>query len=191
MPGWQKVSGHGEKKLAFCRSLCYYSRALKSTQPISGCGADGSALEWGSRGRWFKSSHSDHVGTDFTLFRRLFLPAAKKTPSTPLHLSLLSKPNPLRWASVLFFAVRPYAFGRPSVRSGRKLREIEKNIDFQVFDRTSSAVKEPFLLFCGFCLTLGFFSRHPVHPECFFISALPLTCVSHAHVSGFSTDEGE
>ena len=61
MPGWQKVSGHGEKKLAFCRSLCYYSRALKSTQPISGCGADGSALEWGSRGRWFKSSHSDHV----------------------------------------------------------------------------------------------------------------------------------
>ena len=78
MPGWQKVSGHGEKKLAFCRSLCYYSRALKSTQPISGCGADGSALEWGSRGRWFKSSHSDHVGTDFTLFRRLFMPAAKK-----------------------------------------------------------------------------------------------------------------
>ena len=61
MPGWQKVSGHGEKKLAFCCSLCYYNRALKSTQPISGCGADGSALEWGSRGRWFKSSHSDHV----------------------------------------------------------------------------------------------------------------------------------
>ena len=30
-----------------------------------------------SAGRWFKSSHSDHVGTDFTLFRRLFLPAAK------------------------------------------------------------------------------------------------------------------
>ena len=26
---------------------------------IPGCSADGSALEWGSRGRWFKSSHSD------------------------------------------------------------------------------------------------------------------------------------
>ena len=117
-----------------------------------------------SAGRWFKSSHSDHVGTDFTLFRRLFLPAAKKTPSTLLHLSLLSKPSPLRWASVLFFAVRSHAFGRLSVRSGRKLREIEKNIDFQVFDQTSSAVKEPFLLFCGFCLTLGFFSGQPVHP---------------------------
>ncbi len=25
----------------------------------SGCGADGSALPWGGRGRWFKSSHSD------------------------------------------------------------------------------------------------------------------------------------
>ena len=30
------------------------------TRLITGCGADGSALEWGSRGRWFKSSHSDH-----------------------------------------------------------------------------------------------------------------------------------
>ena len=28
---------------------------------ISGCSADGSVLEWGSRGRWFKSSHSDHI----------------------------------------------------------------------------------------------------------------------------------
>ena len=26
---------------------------------ISGCGAVGSALPWGGRGRWFKSSHSD------------------------------------------------------------------------------------------------------------------------------------
>ena len=28
---------------------------------IPGCSADGSALEWGSRGRWFKSSHSDQL----------------------------------------------------------------------------------------------------------------------------------
>ena len=28
---------------------------------ISGCGAVGSALPWGGRGRWFKSSHSDQV----------------------------------------------------------------------------------------------------------------------------------
>ena len=27
----------------------------------SGCSADGSALEWGSRGRWFNSSHSDQT----------------------------------------------------------------------------------------------------------------------------------
>ena len=26
---------------------------------VSGCGADGSALPWGGRGRWFESSHSD------------------------------------------------------------------------------------------------------------------------------------
>ena len=30
---------------------------------ISGCGAAGSALDWGSRGREFKSRHSDHVKT--------------------------------------------------------------------------------------------------------------------------------
>ena len=29
---------------------------------ISGCGAVGSALDWGSRGRKFKSCHSDHKG---------------------------------------------------------------------------------------------------------------------------------
>ena len=27
----------------------------------SGCGAVGSALPWGGRGRWFKSSHSDQI----------------------------------------------------------------------------------------------------------------------------------
>ena len=34
-----------------------YAIIIKS----SGCGADGSALPWGGRGRWFKSSHSDQV----------------------------------------------------------------------------------------------------------------------------------
>ena len=28
---------------------------------MSGCGADGSALPWGGRGRGFKSRHSDHI----------------------------------------------------------------------------------------------------------------------------------
>ena len=28
-------------------------------EPVSGCGAVGSALDWGSRGREFKSRHSD------------------------------------------------------------------------------------------------------------------------------------
>ena len=30
---------------------------------VSGCGAVGSALPWGGRGRWFKSSHSDQIST--------------------------------------------------------------------------------------------------------------------------------
>ena len=33
----------------------------------------GSALEWGSRGRWFDSSHSDQVAASFTLLAATFL----------------------------------------------------------------------------------------------------------------------
>ena len=32
----------------------------KKAYDLSGCGAVGSALDWGSRGRKFKSCHSDH-----------------------------------------------------------------------------------------------------------------------------------
>ena len=43
----------------------------------SGCGAVGSALPWGGRGRWFKSSHSDQESeddksSDFLYFTRVF-----------------------------------------------------------------------------------------------------------------------
>ena len=41
--------------LDFRRRLCYTNQVLKS-----GCGAVGSALPWGGRGRKFKSCHSDH-----------------------------------------------------------------------------------------------------------------------------------
>ena len=34
--------------------------AVAKATAISGCGAVGSALDWGSRGREFKSRHSDH-----------------------------------------------------------------------------------------------------------------------------------
>ena len=36
---------------------------------MSGCGADGSALPWGGRGRGFKSRHSDHFKSPY--LRRL------------------------------------------------------------------------------------------------------------------------
>ena len=39
--------------------MLIYLGGQESPKYISGCSADGSALEWGSRGRWFKSSHSD------------------------------------------------------------------------------------------------------------------------------------
>ncbi len=40
--------------------LCYnLICSARVKHMISGCGAVGSALPWGGRGRWFKSSHSD------------------------------------------------------------------------------------------------------------------------------------
>jgi hypothetical protein len=39
----------------------------------SGCSAVGSALDWGSRGRWFKSSHSDQINADRKSGLHLFL----------------------------------------------------------------------------------------------------------------------
>ena len=51
--------------------MCYYTWAVGNGSPIPGCSADGSALEWGSRGRWFKSSHSDQnaeISNDFSVF---------------------------------------------------------------------------------------------------------------------------
>ena len=46
--------------VAFPETVCYYNWA-DFEQHISGCGAVGSALDWGSRGREFKSRHSDQV----------------------------------------------------------------------------------------------------------------------------------
>jgi hypothetical protein len=41
--------------------LCFFAAFLMIN--ISGCGAVGSALDWGSRGREFKSRHSDQQKT--------------------------------------------------------------------------------------------------------------------------------
>lgn len=45
-----------KKTLAFCKKVWYYN-----LRKIAGCGAVGSALPWGGRGRGFKSRHSDHI----------------------------------------------------------------------------------------------------------------------------------
>ena len=44
-----------------CTAVLWYTNKARNrnNDSISGCGAVGSALPWGGRGRWFKSSHSD------------------------------------------------------------------------------------------------------------------------------------
>ncbi len=43
-----------------------------SVQRISGCGAVGSALPWGGRGRKFKSCHSDHIAVSLYAYGDIF-----------------------------------------------------------------------------------------------------------------------
>ena len=45
----------------------------KSSKDVSGCGAVGSALPWGGRGRTFKSCHSDQIKSKTNRFRLYFL----------------------------------------------------------------------------------------------------------------------
>ena len=50
----------------------------------------------------FESHHRHHVGAKSALLRRSFFAFSKKERHPPAPLLLLSKPNPLRWASVWF-----------------------------------------------------------------------------------------
>ena len=57
----------------------------------AGCGAVGSALPWGGRGRWFKSSHSDQIKPKTVRFRLYFLffrGKIKRFPTTFAPLSI-------------------------------------------------------------------------------------------------------
>ena len=46
--------------LAFRKKMCY-TQSVTLESVMAGCSAVGSALDWGSRGREFKSRHSDHL----------------------------------------------------------------------------------------------------------------------------------
>ena len=48
-----------KKGLTFQFESCIITHVADATTTESGCGAAGSALDWGSRGREFKSRHSD------------------------------------------------------------------------------------------------------------------------------------
>ena len=69
--------------------LSYLSWQQDKTYP--GVAKFGIALEWGSRGRWFESSHSDHVGASCVSLAPTFF----KSQSALTPLLLLSKSQPL------------------------------------------------------------------------------------------------
>ena len=58
-----------KKRLAIAHALWYYNKAVRNP----GVAKFGIAPEWGSGGRWFKSSHSDHVGASFISLAPTFL----------------------------------------------------------------------------------------------------------------------
>ena len=53
-------------KKGYCKSREFVVIYLKGRHP--GVAQFGSVLEWGSRGRWFKSSRSDHEKSAFVDF---------------------------------------------------------------------------------------------------------------------------
>jgi len=58
------------------------------------------ALAQQASSRWFESSHSDHVAADVISFAATFL---FKSHFSLILSQLLSKSNPLRWASIWFY----------------------------------------------------------------------------------------
>ena len=108
-----------QKAPFFLKCVQTHAAALKSTYPgvaqlvarllwenttsriknsITGCSAVGSAPALGAGCRRFESCHSDHVGASFvSLAPTYFISQSALTP-----LLLLSKSNPLRWASIWY-----------------------------------------------------------------------------------------
>ena len=84
--------------------LSYLSWQQDKTYP--GVAKFGIALEWGSRGRWFESSHSDHVGASYVSLAPTFF----KSQSALTPLLLLSNCDPLRWARSWWAALRAAFF---------------------------------------------------------------------------------
>ena len=58
-----------KKVLAFFGKVCYYIQALRRASKYPGVAKFGIALEWGSRGRWFESSHSDQKSPEIVRFQ--------------------------------------------------------------------------------------------------------------------------
>ena len=58
-------SKKGKIMLAFFKTICYYTLAVKKRKQYPGVAKFGIALEWGSRGLEFESRHSDQTGADF------------------------------------------------------------------------------------------------------------------------------
>ena len=63
---------YSEFSKSFLKILLTSYRLCAIIANASGCGAVGSALPWGGRGRWFKSSHSDNDRVENKSFSALF-----------------------------------------------------------------------------------------------------------------------
>ena len=74
------------------------NRLLVSVREQSGCGAGGSALPWGGRGRKFKSCHSDQIRRNRMTPTDFFMPKNKIRLSIRIpflaFLTIKKEPNP-------------------------------------------------------------------------------------------------
>ena len=82
-----------KKALAFYKKMWYHS-----FRKMAGCGAVGSALPWGGRGRKFKSCHSDQIRRNRMTPTDFFMPKNKIRLSIRIpflaFLTIKKEPNP-------------------------------------------------------------------------------------------------
>ena len=69
----KKISSFFKKSLHFGKNRAIITKLTSSEVGVSGCSAVGSALDWGSRGREFKSRHSDQISPETVTVSGLFV----------------------------------------------------------------------------------------------------------------------
>lgn len=91
---------YSEFSKSFLKILLTSYRLCAIIANASGCGAVGSALPWGGRGRWFKSSHSDQKVRWLLNFRTFYFSILQL--SAKVITKVITSSFRIHWFSYMF-----------------------------------------------------------------------------------------